>query len=105
MQQQASMDRKDDLLCKQYRNKERMLLEYRGFRLPSLKLLIDYIFPGYTLKIDRNHPQLQFDIYLRKHHVETKAEIDIREVENFRKFFGLGFNLIILANTDYSTSD
>lgn len=104
-QPQVSTIGKDDLLCKEYKNKDRILLEYRGFRLPSLKLLIDYLFSGHLLKIERNHSQLQFDIYLRKHSVDTKCEIDMKEIEKFRKYYGLGFHLIILANADYNTAD
>lgn len=85
------------LLCKEYKNKDRLLLEYRGFRLPSLKLIVDYSFLGYVLKIERNHAQLQFDIYLYKYHKTTGAPIDLKEVDKFRKFYGSGFNIIMLS--------
>ena len=90
----------NNLLCKEYKSKDRTLLEYRGFRLPSLKLIIDYSFSGYVLKIERNHSKLQFDIYLTKKHRENENEIDSKEVDKFRKFYGSGFNIIIVCQQE-----
>lgn len=83
------------MLCKEYKNKNRVLMQYKGFRLPSLKLILEYSFPGHLIKIDRNHVQLQFDIYLDKYNKETKAEIDMNELEKFRSFYGPGFNIVL----------
>ena len=85
---------KKELVCKQYNNKERTFLDYRGFRLGSLKLILEYSFPGFILKIDRNHKELRFDIYL------SKDGIDMKEVEKFRGFYGKGFNIILLENSE-----
>jgi len=92
---QGSPMSKDDLLCSKYKNTNRNFQVYRGFRLPSLKLLLEYVFSGHVIQIEHNHKDLQFDIYLSKFHKETKVEIDPLEVEGFRKFFGPGFNIIL----------
>lgn len=81
---------KKDLLCKEYNNQNRTFLDYRGFRLASLKLILEYSFSGSVLKIDRNHKDLRFDIYL------IRETVDLVEVEKFRKFYGKGFNIILL---------
>lgn len=88
-----------NLLCKEYKNKGRLYVEYRGFRLPSLKLILEYSFPGFVMKIERNKDLMQFDIYMcmRK---ANREKIDMVEVERFRKFYGYGFNLILLAVED-----
>lgn len=91
---------KDDMLCNKYKKREIVFEYYRGFELRTLKIILEYSFSGFVLKIDKNHKELRFDIYLCKVHPETKSEINISEVERFRTFYGRGFNLILLSPSD-----
>jgi len=85
------------LLCAIYN--KRKFRTYKGFTLASLKKLIDYLFPGYTLKIEQNNKNLCFDIYLCMIKKETKEEINKSELERFQKYFGNGFNVILWSES------
>lgn len=82
---------KRNLLCNQYKRDFR---EWRGFRLAALKLIIEYSFPGSYIKVVTNSKEMRFDIYLRK------ENINLIEVEKFRKFYGKGFHIILLSESD-----
>jgi hypothetical protein len=97
---QGSFMEKENLFCKQYKINNRVILEYRGIRLAGLKQILEYSFSGHVLKIERNHSQLQFDIYLSNFHKENKSPINMSEVEKFRNYYGKGFNLIIWSQVD-----
>lgn len=100
-----------DLLCIQYHNlkvvpqqvNKRSFQSYRGFTLPSVKLLIGYLFAGYVLKIEKNNQQLRYDVYLRSLNDTTNEQINVIEVDKFLKFFGKGFNIIILSQTQFES--
>lgn len=81
------------------------MTEYRGYRLPSLKLLIGFCFPGHLIKIERNNKELRFDIFLSKNHQEDDHEINMEEVNKFRKYYGKGFNIILMEQSDENESD
>lgn len=85
----------DNLFCTNYKEVKRTFSRYRGFRLGNVKLLVEYIFPGFILKIEQNNRDLRYDIFLRKNNKETNEEINLKEVERFRKFYGKGFNIIL----------
>lgn len=87
-----------DLFCKSYKNNDRKILYYKGFKLASVKQLIEYCFPTYLLKVEHNHAKLQFDIYLSRY--VDNVHIDLIEVNTFRKFFGVGFNVIIVTKEE-----
>lgn len=90
-----------DLFCSNIKKNNRIFYCYRGFRLSTVKLLIEYTFPGFTNRIESNNSEFRFDIYLCKHHKETDAEINSTEVDRFRKFYGAGFNVIIGKNEKF----
>lgn len=79
-------------------------MQYRGFVLPSVKLLIQYRFPSHILKIQRNSSKLQFDIYLSKYD-HNDCLIDMDEINTFKQFFGPGLNLIVLSPEDLTSTE
>lgn len=95
----------NNLLCKEYKIKERVLHSYRGFRLPAIKLIFEYSFSGFVLKIIQNNQHLRYDIFLRKEHIESGEKINLKEVEKFRFFYGKGFNIIIFSESDERQPD
>lgn len=76
------------LFCK------RVLNEYRGFRLSTVKLIIEYSFPGHLIKVERNNRELRFDIYLREFGDKV---LNLIELERFKKYYGKGLNIIIYS--------
>lgn len=91
---------KKDLLCIAYKQAKNKFREYRGFRISPLKLLIEYTFSGFEVNIEHNYKERRFDIFLCKKNKDTSEEIDLKEVEKFRKFYGRGFHLIIYEETE-----
>lgn len=89
-----------NLLCTIYKHKKSSFSCYRGFRLASVKLVVEYLFSGYILKVEQNNKELRYDIYLRTQRVNTKEEINFTEIQKFRHFYGRGFNVILLSETD-----
>lgn len=87
---------KKSLFCTSYKEATNKFRDYRGFRLSTLKLLIEYTFSGFAIKIEHNYRERRFDIFLSKKNKETGLEIDLKEVEKFRKFYGKGFYILIM---------
>lgn len=81
----------NDLICNQYKTENRVFTWYRGFRLANVKMIVEYSFSGCVIKINQNNHEMRFDIYLRK------ELVDLKELEKFRKFWGKGFNVILLS--------
>lgn len=105
MQGQSS-NSNNELFCKQVvGNKKRFFKMYRGFKLATVKLLVEYNFSGYILKIEDNQADSRFDIYLTKTNKTSSQEINMKEVEKFSKFFGKGFNIILLERNKISFMD
>lgn len=96
MQQVLNSSSQNELLCNTYKKVNNKFRDYRGFRLSTLKLLIEYTFSGFCIKIEHNYRERRFDIFLTKENKETKAAIDLKEVEKFRKFYGKGFHITVL---------
>lgn len=95
MIQIATMPKKE-VFCKEYRK----IRAYKGFELSSLKRIVDYSFDGFVLKVEKNNAEFRFDIYLRREHTDDGSDINMKEVEKFRKFYGKGFNVILLSGED-----
>lgn len=95
----------NELFCKQKNGDERIFNLYRGFRPAAVKLLVEYLFSGHLLKIEQNQRELRFDIYLCKLHKDTLREVDMREIDKFRKYYGRGFNVIVWTQSDIECAD
>ena len=72
-----------------------MFYSYKGFKMGTVRLVIDYNFPGFLIKIEKNMREMRYDIFMCKNHKESGEEINIKEVERFQKFYGKGFNIIL----------
>lgn len=87
---------KKELFCNSLKNTKYKFREYRGYRISALKLLIEYTFSGFAIKVEPNYREFRFDIFLSKKNKETGDNINVVEVEKFRKFYGKGFHIILM---------
>lgn len=92
----AQISGNQNLLCEDYKHTRSKFRYYKGFELSTLKQLIEYTFSGFAIKIEHNHRERRFDIFLAKKNKETGKEIDVKEVDRFRKFYGSGFYVTLL---------
>lgn len=65
-----------------------------------VKRIMGLHFADFIFLIEENHKEMGFNIYLRRYHKVTNEEINLQLVEDYRKYYGKGFNIQILSDNE-----